>query len=103
MAVEDPALTVTGEETVADPLLLDTVTLMLLTALPLSVMVHVDPVGGVTLLGLQVRFVSVGAAGWLMVTMPLPPLMLTPFPFPSEAFAPLMLTVDEVFVVVDEI
>ena len=103
MAVEDPALTVTGEETVADPLLLDTVTLMLLTALPLSVMVHVDPVGGVTLLGLQVRFVSVGAAGWLMVTMPLPPLMLTPFPFPSEAFAPLMLTPVEVSDVVEEI
>ena len=62
-AVEDPAFTVTGEETVADPLLLDTVTLMLLTALPLSVIVHVEPVGGVTLLGLQLRFVSVGTGG----------------------------------------
>jgi len=58
LAVEEPAFTVTGEETVAEPLLLDTVTLMLLSALPLSVTVHVDPVGGVTLAGLQLRLES---------------------------------------------
>jgi len=102
-AVEEPVFTVTGEETVAEPLLLDTVTLMLLSALPLSVMVQVDPVGGVTLAGLHESPVSVGAAGWLMVTTALPPLMAMVFPLPSEAFAPLMLTPDEVFVVVDEI
>jgi len=63
LAVEEPAVTVTGEETVAEPLLLETVTLMLLAALPLSVMVQVAPVGGVTLDGLHERPVSVGVAG----------------------------------------
>src|SRR5579871_5411213 len=62
-AVEDPAFTVTGDDTVAAPLLLDTVTLMLLGALPLSVMVQVEPVGGVTLPGEQLRFVRVGTGG----------------------------------------
>ena len=62
-AVEEPALTVTGEETVADALLLDTVTLVLLGAFPLSVIVHVEPVGGVTLAGLHERPVSVGTGG----------------------------------------
>jgi len=102
-AVEEPAFTVTGDVTWADPLLLETVTFVLLTALPLRVIVHEKPVGGVTLLGLHERPVSVGATGWLMVTTALPPLIGTLFPLPSEAFAPLMLTVDEVFVVVDEI
>jgi hypothetical protein len=94
---------VTGDDTVADPLLLETVTFVLLGAFPLSVMVQENPVGGVTLPGLHERPVSVGATGWLMVTTALPPEMATLFPLPSEAFAPPMLTEDEVFVVVDEI
>jgi len=101
--VEEPAFTVAGEVTVAEALLLDTVTLMLLGALPLSVMVQVDPVGGVTLVGLHARFVSVGNTGWLMVTVALPPLAEMPFPLPSDALAPLMLTNVEVSVVVEEI
>ena len=44
--------------------MLDTVTLVFVSALPLSVIVHVDPVGGVTLDGLHVRFESVGAGGF---------------------------------------
>jgi len=103
LAVEEPAFTVTGDDTWADPLLLDTVTFVLLTALPLRVMVHEKPVGGVTLPGLQERPVSVGATGWLMVTTALPPVMATLFPLPSEALAPPMLTPEEVFVVVAEI
>ncbi len=63
LAPEEPVVTITGEETVADPLLLETVTLMLLGALPLSVMVQEKPVGGVTLPGLQLRPVNVGAGG----------------------------------------
>jgi len=102
-AVEVPPVTVTGDDTVAEALLLETVTLMLPTALPLSVMVQVAPVGGVTLDGLHESPVSVGAAGWVIVTVALPPVMATAFPLPSEALAPLILTVDEVSVVVEEI
>jgi hypothetical protein len=101
-AVEDPALTVTGEDTVAEALLLDTVTLMLLTALPLRVIVQVEPVGGVTLAGLHDRPVRVGAAGWLMVITVPPPVMATPSPLPSDADA-LLLTDVEVLAVAGEI
>ena len=48
---------------VAEPLLLDTVTFVADGALPLSVIVQVELAGGVTLLGLHVRFVSVGTGG----------------------------------------
>ena len=61
--VDEFAATTAGEETVAEPLLLDTVTFVADGALPLNVMVHVEPVGGVTLVGLHVRFVSVGTGG----------------------------------------
>ena len=61
--VEEFAATVAGEVTVAEPLLLDTVTLVADAALPLSVIVQVEPVGGVTLVGLQDRLVSVGVGG----------------------------------------
>ena len=63
VVVDAFALTTAGEETVAEPLLLDTVTFVADGALPLNVIVHVEPVGGVTLVGLHVRFVSVGTGG----------------------------------------
>ena len=63
VVVEEFAATVAGDVTVAEPLLLDTVTLVADGALPLSVMVQVDPVGGVTLVGLQDKPVNVGADG----------------------------------------
>ena len=63
VVLDEFALTTAGEDTVAEPLLLDTVTFVADGALPLSVIVHVEPVGGVTLVGLHVRFVSVGADG----------------------------------------
>ncbi len=102
--VDEPAFTVAGEVTVADALLLETVTLVAEDAVPLRVMVQVEPVGGVTLVGLHESPVSVGVATvWLMVTTPLPPVIEMLFPLPSDAFAPVMLTVDDVSVVVDEI
>ena len=61
--VEEPDATVAGEVTVAEALLLDTVTFVAVDVLPLNVMVHVEPVGGVTLVGLQERFVRVGVTG----------------------------------------
>jgi len=86
----------------AFPELLDTVTLVLLGALPLSVMVQLKPVGGVTLPGEQLRFVSDTVTGWLMVMEVPPPLMGIPVPLPSEADA-LLLIADKVLDVVDEI
>ena len=52
--VDELAATTAGEETVAEALLLDTVTFVADGALPLKVIVQVDPVGGVTLVGLHV-------------------------------------------------
>jgi hypothetical protein len=96
------AATTAGEETVAEPLLLDTVTFVAEGALPLNVIVHVEPVGGVTLVGLHVRFVRVGVTGWLIVMLVPPPLIGMLFPLPSDADA-LLLIPEEVFNVEDEI
>ena len=63
VAVDAFAATVAGEVTVAELLLLDTVTFVADGALPLSVIVQVELVGGVTLAGLQDKFVSVGTGG----------------------------------------
>jgi hypothetical protein len=57
-AVEDPALTVTVAGTVAFALLLCNDTLVLFTAFPLNVTVHVESMGGVTLVGLQISLDS---------------------------------------------
>jgi hypothetical protein len=100
--VEEFALTTAGEDTVAELLLLDTVTFVAVDVLPLSVMVHVEPVGGVTLVGLHERPVSVGATGWLMVIVVLPPVIEMPFPLPSDADA-LLLIPDDVLKVDGEI
>jgi hypothetical protein len=61
LAVEAPERTVTDAGTAAAVLELDSVTLVLLTALPLRVTVHDEAVGGVTLAGLHVRLDSAGA------------------------------------------
>jgi len=101
-AVDDPEFTVTVPGTVADALPLDNVTLVLLGAFPLNVTVHVDVTGGVTLAGLQLRFVSIGA-GWLIVTTALPPVIGTLFPEPSDAEVPAILTPVDILVVPEAI
>ena len=101
-AVEEPEFTVTGDETCAEPLLLDTVTFVLLGALVLRVIVHEKPVGGVTLGGLQDNPVKFAVTGWLIVMLVPEPLIGTLPPRPSEP-DPLTDTADVVFVVVDEI
>jgi hypothetical protein len=82
--------------------LLDTVTFVAEGALPLNVIVQVEPVGGVTLVGLHVRLVRVGVTGWLIVMVVPPPLIGMLFPLPSDADA-LLLIPEEVFNVEDEI
>jgi hypothetical protein len=102
LAVDDPALTVTALGTVAFALLLCSATLVLLAAAPLKLTVQVDDAGGVTVAGLQVRFVRM-MTGWLMVTNPLPPVIEMPLPLPSDANAPEMYTSADVSVALEEI
>ena len=63
LVVDEPALIVTGEETVAAPLLLDTATLMALTAFPLRLTVQVEFPGAMKLAGVHVRFDRTGTGG----------------------------------------
>jgi len=63
LAVVEPELTVTEAGTAAEPLLLDSATLVLLVGATFRVTVQVAVAGAVTLDGLQVRFVGTGAGG----------------------------------------
>jgi uncharacterized membrane protein YkgB len=69
-AVDDPEFTVTELGTVAFALLLCSDTLVLLVAFPLNATVHVEEVGGVKLVGVQLKLDNVMAgfnvrvAGW---------------------------------------
>jgi hypothetical protein len=63
LAVVEPELTVTEAGTAADPLPLESATLVLLVGATFRVTVQVDLVGAVMLAGLQVRLVGTGAGG----------------------------------------
>jgi len=102
-AVDDPEFTVTELGTVAFALLLCSDTLVLLVSLPLKVTVQVEDVGGVKLDGLQLKPVTVMAAGCVMVTDPLPPVIEMLLPLPSDADGPEMFTVADVSVALEEI
>ena len=63
LAVVEPEFTVTDAGTEAEPLLLDSATLVLLVGATFTVTVQEAVAGAVTLAGLQVRFVGTGAGG----------------------------------------
>ena len=104
LAVEEPELTVTEEGTEATELeLLASDTLVLLEALPLNVTVQVEVAGGVTLAGLHKRFDSVGAGGWLIVTVAPLAVIASALPLPSTAEGLVIPTGEEVAVVPEAI
>jgi len=63
LVAEEPAPIVTGEATVAELLLLDTVTLIALDAFPLRLTVQVELPGAMKLAGVHVRFERTGVGG----------------------------------------
>ncbi len=63
LAVVEPEFAVTDAGTEADPLLLDSTTLVLLVGATFSVTVQVAVAGAVTLAGLHVRLVGTGVGG----------------------------------------
>jgi hypothetical protein len=85
--LDEPAAMLTDVGTVAAVEPLDRSMVMVLEAAPLSVNVQVDVAGGVTLPGLQLKEDKVGVTGWLMVTVPPPPVRLRAFALPSDANA----------------
>ena len=63
LAVVEPEFTVTDAGTEAEPLLLDSATLVLLVGATFRVTVQLAVAGAVTLAGLQVRLVGTGVGG----------------------------------------
>ncbi len=96
--VDVPEFTVTVLGTVALALLLPSETLVLLATLALKVTVQFEEAGVVTADGLQLKLETV-MVGWVIVTVPLPPVIEMLLPVPSEADAPVMLSCADVSVV----
>ena len=103
LAVVEPELTVTDDGTEADPLLLESATLVLLVGATLRVTVQVEVAGAVMLAGPHVRLASNGGLAWLMMTVA--PLAVTAreLPLPSDPYAPTSMTGNEVALVFPEI